>query len=337
MPAKILFVISEVGSANYCLPLWNRWSKASNEFDWKILTNERVIKTTKLNKFSKKLIKNYNPKESFEFNINKLNWSPEIIFSSAANKNIEFESMLYSSKKKIKGIQFFDTWYSYHGRIAKKKKNMLATKICVIDQDSLLEAIQEGVKKEKIHIIGQPALENIKPIPKNAANNIMFVNQPISKYPHLKFLNYNEKDVWNILFDSIKKIRDNYKFFYFAKHPDDENVILDQKIVDELKIKVIENGQQKLKSSNTILGMFSTIMVDAFFQRKNVVGIQPSKRKRNCCFLSRKKYIPLVSNSQELINVLTNDNKNSDFLKVQQTLSGSLNKLNSFFIQEKNN
>ena len=42
----------------------------------------------------------------------------------------------------------------------------------------------------------------------------MFINQPISKYKELKFLNYDEKDVWKIVFDSIKNVRKNFDKFY---------------------------------------------------------------------------------------------------------------------------
>ena len=54
--------------------------------------------------------------------------------------------------------------------------------------------------------MGHPYFEKIKKgkIESKITNNIMFINQPISKYKELRFLNYDEKDVWKIVFDSIK-------------------------------------------------------------------------------------------------------------------------------------
>ena len=82
--------------------------------------------------------------------------------------------------------------------------------------DELVRLAKEG--KKKLVIVGHPYFEKIKKgkIESKITNNIMFINQPISKYKELKFLNYDEKDVWKIVFDSIKNVRKNFDKFYFA-------------------------------------------------------------------------------------------------------------------------
>jgi len=168
MSCKILFVVCEVGSAKYCLPLWNRWfKKKNNSFDWKILTFKNIVSSCKLEKFSKHLISRYDFEKSFVDNLSKIRWNPSIIFSSSSYKNIEFESLLYAYKNNVLGIQFLDTWYNYFARLAKKNNKVLASKVCVIDQSAYLEAYKEGVGKEILNILGQPALEKIKYKKKN--------------------------------------------------------------------------------------------------------------------------------------------------------------------------
>ncbi len=137
-------------------------------------------------------------------------------------------------KKNVSGIQFFDTWYNYFARLAKTNNKILANKVCVIDQHAYTEAYEEGVKKEVLHIVGQPALEKLEYKKKSRNNSLLFVNQPISRHEQLNFLNYNEKDFWKIVFDAMEEIRDGYKNFYFGKHPDGDYTSLPNKIFKKL-------------------------------------------------------------------------------------------------------
>lgn len=340
MHPKVLFVVGDTGSASYCMPLWEKW-KNKKKNNWKILGEDYVVKALNLYKYSEELIDNYNKKISFEKNLEFLNWKPDIIFCSATFKKIETDSIIYSKNKNLKGIQFFDTWYNYYKRLVKIDNKILAKKVCVINKTAIRDAVLEGVDKKRLVIIGQPYFEKIrvKKTKKPPNNNIMFINQPISKYKELGFLNYDEKDVWDILLPAMKKVRSKYKNFYFAMHPQENKISLKKKIIKDLNITFLRNGQEGLEQSDTILGIFSSLMIDAFFINKKVVSIQPKFRTRNLCILSKAKYIELTSDESELVNYLRVGKKieNNTTNILQKSMVGSLKRLELLLGNEKKN
>ena len=162
------------------------------------------------------MIRDFSSNSSIEEKIASLSWEPNLIFSSASFKDIEVKSMTYAKQRNIRGVQFFDTWYNYYKRLVKQNNKVLADKVCLIDKLAYNDAISEGINKNKLVVIGQPYLERIKLKRKfiNSNDNIMFINQPISKYKEMGFLNYNENDVWRIVSLAIKKVRDKFNFFF---------------------------------------------------------------------------------------------------------------------------
>ena len=339
MQPKILFVIGDTGSGHYCLPLWERW-KNKKKYDWKIISLDYVNKALNLFRFSENLINKYNESISFEKNLKEINWKPDLIFSSASFKKIEADSLVYSRKKKVNGIQFFDSWYNYYKRLVKKDNQILAQKVCVIDNNAFDEAVLEGIEKEKLVIVGHPYFEKIKKkkITKKITNNLMFINQPISKYKEMRFLNYDEKDVWKIVFEAIKNVRSKYKNFYFAMHPQENRIPLKKKIIKDLNITLLRNGQEGMEKSDIILGIFSSLMFDAFLKNKNVVSVQPRFKTKNLCILSKGSYIKLISDQKELENYLSGkENIKDKTTTFQKSLKGSLKRLESFLNNEKKN
>ncbi len=335
MNYKILFVIGELGSARYCLPLWNQLINKKESFDWKILAFGR-INDKELLKFSKYLIYNYDYSKSFEENIVGLDWCPNLIFSSATYQKLEYESLKFAKTKNVLGIQFFDTWYNYYEKLAKENRETLATKICMIDKFSSHEAIAEGVDEKKLITIGQPGLEFVKEKKIKSKNkNILFINQPIAKHKYdvLKHLGYDEEDVWEIVFKAMSKIRNDFDEFLFAKHPDEHLINIDKKIINNLKITIIENGQIGIDHCDTIIGMWSTLMIDAFFQSKDVISIIPKFAKKNNCTLSKRNFIPLVMTSSKLIDVLRSDFR-YEHKKIKDSLKGSTKRLHEFLMLE---
>ena len=84
MQIKILFVMSDTGSAHYCIPLWEKWKK--KKYSWKILTLDFVTKFLNLNEFSKHLIRDFPQILQLKEKIASLSWEPNLIFSSACLK-----------------------------------------------------------------------------------------------------------------------------------------------------------------------------------------------------------------------------------------------------------
>ena len=135
----------------------------------------------------------------------------------------------------------------------------------------------------------------------------------------------------------MKNVRSKYKNFYFAMHPQENKISLKKKIIKDLNITLLRNGQEGLEQSDTILGIFSSLMVDAFFENKKVVSIQPKFRTKNLCILSKTKYIGLVSDENELEKYLIGGKiiKNNSKNVFQKSLVGSLKRLELLLDNEK--
>ena len=80
-------------------------------------------------------------------------------------------------------------------------------------------------------------------------------------------------------------------------------------------------------------------MVDAFFENKKVVSIQPKFRTKNLCILSKAKYIELISDESELAKYLFGGKiiKNNTTNIFHKSMVGSLKRLELLLGNEKKN
>ena len=122
-------------------------------------------------------------------------------------------------------------------------------------------------------------------------------------------------------------------------HPEDRKPLLKRRIIEDLDISLLNNGREGLEKSDIILGIFSSLMFDAFLKNKNVISIQPRFKTKNLCMLSKGSYIKLISDQKELENYLSGKENMEDKTTTtfQKSLKGSLKRLESFLNNEKKN
>ena len=308
---SILFVICQHGSYRYFKPLWEKWNRDETEFKWHVLVETKTLNIPDLEK------EKFNILNSAE-NLQK---EPNLIISSTTGSRIEKFYFNKAKKKKIKIFQLIDSSYDFKKRIFITNGNEnYPDKLIMIDKKSIIYAESFDKIKRNISInIGHPAWENISPLKKKRLTDILFVSQPVQN-DYKKELGYTQLDVINQV--SLLKKEKGISSLNISYHPREKenNSDLFDKVLNESK---------GLNNCGTIIGMFSSLMVNAYYSGRNVISFQPVQKK-NMDFLSQRGLIKVVSSYKELKENLFNGcivrPKNNPF-------NGSCKRLDKF-IQE---
>jgi hypothetical protein len=166
--------------------------------------------------------------------------------------------------------------------------------------------IKEGIPKNLIKIIGQPYLESIsKNVPK-LGPNILLAGQPIKKY-FGNNLGYDEKDFEKICLKVIKN--KNYKNILNTKHPDEKSFEIKKNLGASSRKG---RGSCDVSDSHTVLGMFSMQMIVGYLWGRKVASIQPKPIKNDHSPLSRWGLIPVLRNTDEIIEFIEKKNFTKD-------------------------
>lgn len=307
---KILFIAAQAGQASYLNPLWDKWRESLPEnIDFKIWASADAIKL-----MDERLAGYTHP---WDQNNILDEFKPDLIVSSACGEEQELFASKYARQNSCKHIQFIDTFYGYKSRIeASNFEGYQPHEIWFIHDVAMNEAISEGVESERVKVVGHPYFEKLAKTPienKAASGSVVFVAQPISQISGLKDeLGYDENDIWELLRDFRAKNSDVIKTLIYAPHPAQRNT-------PELKgdEQLLKSSESAFEAAEIMVGMFSTIMIEAYLKGQSVISIQCGLKTKNKDILSRAGFIPLI-NEQKDFQVFRQKRErgdNSDFLK----------------------
>lgn len=250
---------------------------------------------------------------------------PECLICSATGSKDEISFVKIAAKHNVTSIQFIDTWYGYKKRFMSLGETIFPNHILVIDEKAKEEAISEGLPEDLLYEIGNPSWANNKIFPAKSKKDIVFVSQPINRH-YKRTLGYNELDAWN----EVIKLRDNYpdavNKLIIAQHP--AGSLLNTVDIDGVIIE--ENCRKAIRSSGSVIGVFSSLLVDACIAEKNVISLQPGLPQKDMCSLSRHGYIPKAGNVDDLYTYIIYKRQNKSLLQLKSYLSNSLERLEQF-------
>ena len=170
-----------------------------------------------------------------------------------------------------------------------------------MDNKSKSDLVKLNIDSKKIFVVGNPYYETIKKVEKGFDETLLlFISQPIKKDLRSE-LGYTERDIW----EEIKAIsmlkQSSIKKIFYKPHPR-ENLNSDF----FKKIKSITYDDKQVDSFNgTIIGVFSSKMIELFLQGRNIISFQKNKSK-NYCFLSSRNYIGKISKIEEIDDKIKN-------------------------------
>lgn len=214
----------------------------------------------------------------------------DILLLSMTGRAIEGDLALLARDAGLPSVQLLDTWGPYEHR----RTAPLADRIAVVDDAARREAIEAGLPAERISVVGQAAWETAPILPAAPASTVAFLSQPIA---HLygKRLGYDEASTLALLEAVARSRPDLVGEILVVRHPEGDLLARDTRTVPL---------GAALAQAGTVVGMFSSALVDALLGGRRVVSVQPDVAGADRCPLSRHARIPRALDEVSLITAL---------------------------------
>ena len=324
MSQPILFVVSQTSTVCYLAPLWRLWLVGQSQISFIVLVNSVAAQQVR--------------KE----NIDGLNWiemksnacdyldqqfavvrPKNLITSTGHSSKLEDEALQFASKHRLPTARIIDTWYAYRSRIGTLKEiDQINTKVLVIDEVAKIEAIVDGVPKNMIEIVGQPAWEHLPLLDNRNRSKVLFASQPI-QHIYKTQLGYTEETVWNIILQARAMRPDLFTDLICALHPEGLDIA-----AKERDVVFTNNGPSYLKEVGTVIGMFSSLMTEALLSGLHVIAYRQSgvSKIRKC--VPDVKLVKLFANPEELIDCF--EGPATDLTQLLKSLRNSTMRLSNF-------
>ena len=238
-------------------------------------------------------------------------FSPNLLLTGTSEPEDEIvgrlESFFIKASKKldIKSLSVMDCWHKYRDRFSLSNKNKLDAVpdvICIIDERSKIEMIEEGFREETLCVTGNPHWDRLPEIKRSlrkvnlsrirrrcgimkGRRNILFISQPISERSYAG-LEYSEIDVSRQLVKLVREVPSLRDVDLLIKpHPREFEGKFDDAFrgIDKARIRLVENVNlyHIAYASNFIVGMFSMVLPEFHLLGMNTLSYQPVKSREN--------------------------------------------------------
>ncbi len=258
-----------------------------------------------------------------------------IITGTCLNDGIDKKAVSIGKKEGIKTISIIEHWSLYKKRFELNGQCMYPDMILVNDNQAKEEAESDGIPGNKLHVVGNPVLENIKKY--DYSNNdelewrdnfglgkrrkiITFVSENFKddfQENSPEFQGFDEFDVLNdllevltdasILIIKLHPAEDRNKYDFLIKNP---NIF----VVGETDINKL------IEFSDILIGMGSMLLIEASIIKNTVYSYRPNEKIE---FIgNRNGMVKKIHNKMELKKKLSNyETKN--FSVANNVFSGS--------------
>jgi len=290
---RVLFVAGQGAAAAFLAPLWRRWLGSDVEFRVALHRSARAV-TSGISVHS--LPEGVEDEAGLALALG--DWRPDLVVTSLSDKPIERAGFDWSRRTRVPVWQFIDTWYDYARRLESTNgQGRLPDRLLVIDDRAKDEAVGEGIPPDIIIAVGNPAWENIEPGLTRDNRAVLFVSQPIARHWG-ESLGYTEKTAWQMVRNAAREHPNLFPRLVFAPHPDEDAS------AGEGAQERVESGQAGIYVAGYVLGMYSSVMVDAVLAGRKVISVQPNAINSDKCSLSRHGWIGRARNVSELLRLM---------------------------------
>ncbi len=237
--------------------------------------------------------------------------NPHTLLLGTSNHNqIEPQLILFAKKHHIDTVSFVDQWQNYQQRFLYGEKYILPNKILLPDVKAKNELQQALGTDCKLQCVGHPYLAFIKSkrLTKRKPSNtlkLLFICEPIStsltRQEIAKKYGYDEKSAINLL----KKVCANLRIettLTIKRHPKENK---NKRHLTKERCVYLPLSHDDLQSYDMIIGMNSTLLIEAYLLGLNVITLQPNSEKHvDHCMLSRLNYIPRNTTQFDMLKAI---------------------------------
>jgi hypothetical protein len=318
MKRTILFFSSEPGGAEILTPVIRLLSQ-QNHYNVVVLGYGHGLK-----RFQQKGISCREIEKIAKDDLSLINkYAPDFIITSATSlPNFDMsEKYIWRSANKvgIKTLAFLDQWQNYAQRFSgpseEERLAYLPDIINCIDQTGRDEMLAEGFDEARLISLGHPYLSSIRDTYPSLTseklknkiesligqylpqNNLLFISEPLREhydaalgYDQYQTLEYFLENVWRSAphFTVLIKLHPKDRLENFKKIALRHKAVKLHFIQDEL------TSLECLHAAESVFGMASIMMIEAFILGKTVVSLQPGLKIPDPLVLTRHKYVPLL-------------------------------------------
>ncbi|MFA6405686.1 MAG: polysialyltransferase family glycosyltransferase [Candidatus Paceibacterota bacterium] len=245
------------------------------------------------------------------FNESKLNILVEnfkpSIFVGGSSAGLTFDKNILSiaKKNKAKTIYILDYWSHYWQRFSGKKKDFkyLPDIICVMDEKSKKEMVEEGFNPNIIKITGNPYFDSFQEnIKKNAEekSKVLFVSQPLAE--NKDELGYDEFRVLGDLLEVFDNLKTRYELT-IRPHPKEKKGKYNKYLNKNIKIDADSLIEKLISKAGLIVGMNSMVLFQASIANKKVISYQPNLKAKDSLISNSLGLSRLVTKKEDLKNL----------------------------------
>jgi hypothetical protein len=320
----VLFVVAEIGAARFLLPLWRRWL-ATGRGNWRVVLSTVAARYLE----SQGLGAGLPVAATLDQGASTLGDAVaghephRMLVSAGFNHALETAAVDWARDRNLPVGQFIDSWMNYALRFTREGRLCLPDRIAVIDEMAANEAVEEGLPRGRLALVGQPAWEAARPLPPSPVGRALFLSGPV-RAQYDDRLGYDEWSCWDLVLKARQLAPDLLPELWFGRHPV-QTEITEAKVAPA---RLIAESTTALAEVGVVLGVFSSPMIDALIGGRRVISVQPGAIGRDMCPLSRHGRIRRVETAEELIAALREPVRGS--AELGAALAGSLDRLERF-------
>lgn len=253
-------------------------------------------------------------------------FQPELVLLGTSNQNqIEPNIIKAARQLDIKTVSFVDQWQNYQTRFKQFSKFVLPDKVILPDNNALKEFKNEVYEYAELVCGGQPYLRSltlraptrkIKP----SSGNTLFISEPISNtLSHQQIqqiYGYDEKTAFFATLKALRQLRAKQNLSV-KFHPKENKL---KRKIPGYYCRNKAFSHQKLMQYDLVIGMASTLLIEAYLLGLNVCIFQPQVNSQpDHCMLSRYGYLRRCTTSRDLLLAIghrTKKHRRLDFLTI---------------------
>jgi len=182
----------------------------------------------------------------------------------------------------IPTVVVVDNWINFKKRFI---DGSCPSKICVVDNDALLNALKDGIPRDKLEVTGNPHFETI--LKNRKPRKILFIGEPITlDYP----FGYWGFDEYTTCLSLINNCGNDV--VYYKQHPR-------EKIKAGIRL-AFGNTLDIIYDYDIVVGMSSMVLLEALMIGRRVISYMPGLNRENPFILDKKGILKTITNEKEL-------------------------------------
>lgn len=258
--------------------------------------------------------------------------------SATGESLIERSFLLNCRRRGLYTVQCIDNWLNYRARFVRAGITLFPDRILTIDGRAAEAMIAEGIPAKLISIVGQPYVEYRKAQESThrGKDGLLLITQPVSKY-YDRVLGYDEGDFVIGAVEAAFRAGIRNDRIHINVHPAEQpsryKDVLSRAFGAAGDTICVVHGDLVLPAYQMVIGMFSSVLVQAVLNLVPTASFQPDATAEDQCFLSAAELIPRITSADHLETFLKAPRLTKDVHELVSVIEGSCGRFEQIVLE----